>query len=512
MTLRESLNYTPNDLKFGTSGLRGLLSDMTDLECYINTLGFIRFLQNSGEVLETCFVAGDLRPSTPHIMQIVAQAVKDSGITYENCGLIPTPAVAYYALLHQQPCIMVTGSHIPDDRNGIKFYKSSGEVLKEDEAGVQKAVSEVRAELYGDTSGRFNADGAMVDQQLIVDLLADAEETYIKRHTNFFEPDCLKGLELVMYQHSSVSRDLLPRIFRSLGAEVHEAARSEKFVPIDTENVRPVDEILFKELAHEYEGAFAIVSTDGDGDRPFVIDERGTFHRGDILGLVVSEYLGCEAVAFPISSNDALKEYLDQKGTRFEYTKIGSPYVISAMERLKSEFQNVSGWEVNGGFLIGEDCIMNGRTLKALPTRDASVPIICAILDARSKGLKVSELFARLPRRFTQAGLIDNFPAVVSAQMVQLLSKDDAYAHSVIESAFSKESGFGLAVESINSLDGIRITFSGGEVAHLRPSGNAPQLRIYSNAGSQERADEIVAFAIEEPHGIFRKLEELLDT
>ena len=44
----------------------------------------------------------------------------------------------------------------------------------------------------------------------------------------------------------------------------------------------------------------------------------------------------------------------------------------------------------------------------------------------------------------------------------------------------------------------------------MRPSGNAPQLRIYSVAGTQERADEIVSLAIAEPDGIFRKLEQKL--
>ena len=52
--------------------------------------------------------------------------------------------------------------------------------------------------------------------------------------------------------------------------------------------------------------------------------------------------------------------------------------------------------------------------------------------------------------------------------------------------------------------------FDNGEIAHLRPSGNAPQLRIYSVADSQERAAEIVALAIAEPNGIFRAIENAL--
>lgn len=511
MKLKDSLDYTSNELAFGTSGLRGLLSDMTDLECYINTTGFLRFLESSGEDVQTVYLAGDLRHSTPHIMQVIAQAITDAGIEYVNCGFIPTPAVAYYAQLRNEPCIVVTGSHIPDDRNGIKFYKSAGEVLKEDESAIKKSVAETRAEIYAEEAGRFLKNGSIADLTEIRDIDDSAREAFIKRHTDYFLTDALSGLKIIMYQHSAVGRDLIPEILRLLGAEVIEEARSEKFIPIDTENVRPVDEVLFKELAENNPSCFAIVSTDGDSDRPFVIDETGTFHRGDILGLVVSEYLGSKAVAFPVSTNDAVTEFLDKKGVKFSYTKIGSPYVISAMNELKDDYVNVSGWEVNGGFMVGEDYEQDGRELKALPTRDACLPIICALLDAKAKNFKLSELFATLPKRYTQAGLINDFPNEVSRKMVTTLAKDDGAAREIIEATFTDKEGFSGEIQHINSLDGIRITFGNGDVAHMRPSGNAPQLRIYSNADSQKRADEIVKLAIEEPHGIFRKLEELID-
>ena len=60
-SLGESLQYQPVELTFGTSGLRGLVTDMTDLECYINTAGFLRFLQGQQGLAagSTVYVAGD---------------------------------------------------------------------------------------------------------------------------------------------------------------------------------------------------------------------------------------------------------------------------------------------------------------------------------------------------------------------------------------------------------------------------------------------------------------------
>jgi phosphomannomutase len=76
----------------------------------------------------------------------------------------------------------------------------------------------------------------------------------------------------------------------------------------------------------------------------------------------------------------------------------------------------------------------------------------------------------------------------------------------LLEQYFSRENGFGR-VASINSLDGIRIYFNNGDIAHLRPSGNAPQMRMYSVSSTQARADEIVALGIRD-NGILRRLEQ----
>jgi phosphomannomutase len=61
-------------------------------------------------------------------------------------------------------------------------------------------------------------------------------------------------------------------------------------------------------------------------------------------------------------------------------------------------------------------------------------------------------------------------------------------------------------------MDGVRVYFNNGDVAHIRPSGNAPQLRVYANSDSQSRADAIVTLALREPDGILRQLERRTST
>jgi len=501
-TIRESLSYQPVELGFGTSGLRGLVIDMTDLECYINSVGFLHFLELNGQIQPgaTVYVAGDLRDSTPRITIAVARAIEDKGYVVGYGGLIPTPAIASYALLNDAASIMVTGSHIPADRNGIKFYKIGGEILKSDEQAIKDAVSVERERMYSEPSDAspFNSEGFLKkDADHLPTIISNVGSDYLDRYSNVFGPTVLAEKKVVVYQHSAVGRDMLVELLTRLGADVTTVGRSDTFVSIDTENVTPDDQTYFKQIAHENPEAFAIVSTDGDSDRPFVIDENGLFHRGDELGAIVAKWLQADFAALPISSNDAVDQFLGVEGVEYVHTRIGSPFVIEAMaDAALSGKTRVTGWEVNGGFLLGSDITINGKTLSRLPTRDAFFPIISALTFAAEKAATVSELFKQLPARFTQAGLIDDFAVEISKKIIETISVDSVENRSLLSEFFAAKDGFG-DITGINLVDGIRIFFDNGDIAHLRPSGNAPQMRIYSVASTQERADNIVEQGIQ---------------
>ena len=541
------LNYPPVPLAFGTSGLRGLVKDITDLEAYVNVKGALRYLLGSGDIRagSVVVIAGDLRPSTGRIMRACAQAILDSGCQIENAGKIPTPALIARAISRRNAGVMVTGSHIPFDRNGIKINKSVGEVLKSDEAGILREVERVRAEEYGRsaTASPFDAGGMFKRAPELPPLDGAAEDAYLRRYTDCFSRGGLAGQRILVYQHSAVGRDLLPRILRELGAEVVTAGRSDAFIPIDTENI--TDEQLGR--LEEFAGAAeargepvsAIVSTDGDSDRPLVTAvlppaevgagvRRVRFLPGDLLGVVVAEYLRADAAAVPISANDAVERRLAERKIILAKTKIGSPYVVAALDDLRTaQHRRIVGWEANGGFLTGSDIELMNGTLTALPTRDALLPILASLFAAAEQGLSLAALWRRLPARFGRAGLLDDFPVAASQAILgQLIPVDQAVevdfdlAQGVATSVgedwqrcrvtlgrfFTPALGFD-DIARISVLDGVRVYFSNGDIAHIRPSGNAPQLRIYAVSGSQARADRIVELALAEPDGILRRLE-----
>ncbi|RUV29166.1 phosphomannomutase, partial [Mesorhizobium sp. M1A.T.Ca.IN.004.03.1.1] len=82
------------------------------------------------------------RDSSPEISGNCAGALAALGFRIFDCGNVPTPALALYGLESNAACLMVTGSHIPADRNGIKFYRPDGEIDKSDETAITASAAE----------------------------------------------------------------------------------------------------------------------------------------------------------------------------------------------------------------------------------------------------------------------------------------------------------------------------------------------------------------------------------
>jgi phosphomannomutase len=534
-SLRSRLNYQPQELGFGTSGRRGKVVDLTQLEVYLNALAELEYLQSlsvaEGGIQrgDPFYFAYDLRPSSSEfvsreqgrgeIAQSIVAAIVDAGMKAVNLGRIPTPALASYALTRNKGSIMVTGSHIPFDRNGYKTNSSRGELLKEQEAPINERVRLVRKRLYEQPrdQSRFDQRGMLKSgHQALPKEQGEARAAYIDRFTGFFAGSSLKGKRILVYQHSAVGRDLLVEILEQLGAEVVKGGRSETFVPIDTENIDAAQLAVIQALADEAAGGGpldAVVSTDGDSDRPLVLGVdaktgRVQFFGGDLVGMVVAAYLQADAVVVPISCNDAidrgpLASVVEPK------TRIGSPFVIAGMEAALAKGKNrVCGWEPNGGFLTGSPFSRNGAILSPLLTRDAGLPILGVLFAAEQSGLGLIDLFSRLPKRFSRAALLKQFPRATALKIVARFSPP-AEAQEIkkdLAQFFTPALGF-AAIDRLDYTDGVRILFTNGEVAHVRPSGNADELRIYAVADTQSRADAMAAMGIEEPGGILRNME-----
>jgi phosphomannomutase len=464
-------------MKFGTSGLRGLATDLLSPQTAAYTKAFARYLLEIGALRPggRIFIGRDLRASSPAISALSANVLSGMGLNVVDCGALPTPALAGYAWSHGAAALMVTGSHIPAERNGIKFFLPDAEIGKSDEAAITAMVE----------APRVTDELPTRNYGFIAHEEAKAHRWYLDRSRGLATKNALSGVKIGVYQHSSVARDFLIELLESLGASVMPLARTPYFIAVDTEAI-PAETIeMFSSWAGEY-GLDAIVSADGDADRPLIADENGVQLRGDIIGLVTAWWVGADIVVTPITSNSGIHSGLGFEVVR---TRVGSPFVISAMRETAMDGRKVVGFEANGGFMLGSSFQRNGTGGSALPTRDAILPILAVLQSARQSGVALSVLAKSWPLPVCASDRLEHFPAEQSQALMEHLSSGNTALRDFL-------SPLGEVV-TLDRTDGLRVTLSSGEIVHLRPSGNAPELRCYAEASTPAEAQSLVARALD---------------
>lgn len=460
-----------DSLKFGTSGLRGLVVDLQGQATRRYTAAFLRHLDKQG-LLESgvVYLGRDFRASSPAIVADCAAAIAAHGLKAVDCGALPTPALACHAMAAGSAAIMITGSHIPSDRNGLKFYTPDGEISKADEAGILSALSD---ETVPDTAA------------IIVDEHATAISRYVERFAALLPVGALNGWRIGVFEHSTVARDILAQILRQAGAEIVLLGRVETFVAVDTE---AFGDAVFNPLKGwiASQRLDALVSADGDGDRPLLMDGQGGFVRGDVLGLLAARYLGADAVVTPVTSNSAIEK--TEFFSEVVRTRVGSPYVVAGMAAaVEGGAKVVVGFEANGGTLLGSDVVAGDAVISALPTRDAVLPLLSVLRLAARQGIGVADLVAGLPLQHAAGDRIEQVPGETSTALLERLLTVD-YAAGF----FGPEH----AVARLDHIDGLQFWLNSGEMVHFRASGNAPELRCYVESRTEAGARALLAWAM----------------
>lgn len=202
--------------------------------------------------------------------------------------------------------------------------------------------------------------------------------------------------------------------------------------------------------------------------------------------MLCAKQLNIQALSIPVNSNTSIE--LSQAFETIKRTKIGSPYVIAEFEQLSKTHQSVAGFEANGGFLLGSDTQVNNKTLKALPTRDAVLPAIM-LLVACTESITISMLVEQCSLRFSSSNRIQNFATEKSKALIVRYRENPAELIKLL--------GFDeVRVLAVDTTDGLRITLSSNDIVHLRPSGNAPELRCYAESTSDKSAKALVSEAL----------------
>ena len=113
---------------------------------------------------------------------------------------------------------------------------------------------------------------------------------------------------------------------------------------------------------------------------------------------------------------------------------------------------------------------------------------IVILKESQRRATKVSGLLNDLPQRFTASDRLITLNASSITQLVLDGLRKDQNFLDLVESKT-------ITIASRDSTDGIRAIMSSGDILHVRPSGNAPELRIYAESSRPENARSMVSYA-----------------
>ena len=447
------------------SGIRGTIGealgeDLTSKDIVNFTSAFITILVKNKKIKNRRIVVGrDARISGPMVEKIVVDTLISSGLDVVCLGLSTTPTVEIAVTEEKADGgIIITASHNPINWNALKLLNEKGEFINAFEAEELIKVSESQEftkvqEKNGNIIFKNNYISIHVDKILKLDSI---DLDLIKK----------KKFKIVVDAVNSTGGIAIPMLLEKLNVECVKiyCDPNGKF----PHNPEPLPENI-TELSKSVikNNADLGIITDPDVDRlAFVCEDGVVFGEEYTLVACADYYLSLKkgSTVSNLSSSRALKEVANSHGCEHFFSAVGEVNVVELMKTRDA----VIGGEGNGGVILPE--LHYGR--------DALVGIALFLSHLAKKDIKVSELRKLYPDYF------------ISKRKIMMDENIDF--DQLINSISNKYAG-----EIISNIDGLKIDFNNSWV-QIRKSNTEPIIRVYAEAKSKEKAEELSKKFIEE--------------
>lgn len=467
-------------IKFGTDGWRGIIGgDFTfaNVRRVADAMG--RYIQTKHGAGESLVIGYDARFLSPESAQIAAEVVAEHGLRVILADrMTPTPAVSY-AVVERKAAggIMVTASHNPSHWNGIKFKAAYGG------SAAPAIVKKIEAHLA--EAGEPGGDNAECLSAKPHGTPADLVTPYLNRMAKMVDFELIRssGMKFAIDPMYGAARGLIARLFdehRIPFREIH-GEHNPLFPGLNPEPIEPHVEDLRKVVMEQ--GFAAGLATDGDADRLGAMDSSGMFIDSHkifcILLRHLVEDLGQRGEVVRTFSTTTLVDKIARKhGLPLHVTPIGFKYVCELM--LARDV--LIGGEESGG--IG----VKGH----LPERDGILNSLLLAEVMAAKGRTLGELVEELHQEYGPHyyGRVD-------------LEIDRKAINRTLALAREGKIGRvgGLAVTSVDDLDGIKMIFGDSAWLLVRASGTENMLRLYAEAQSVDKVKEVLNEALDLARG-----------
>ncbi len=445
------------------SGIRGTIGGragegLNPLDIVKFTSAYATLIRRTTKVTTNKIVVGrDARISGEMVKNVVCGTLMGMGFDVVNIGLASTPTTEI-AVTMEQACggIIITASHNPRHWNALKLLNQDGEFLNAAEGNEVLRIAEAEDFDYADVDhlGHYRED-----------------DTYDQKHIDMVlglklvDVPAIKaaGFKVAFDSINSVGGIILPKLLKQLGVETVTPLYDDPSGDFQ-HNPEPLEknlsDIMSLMAKGEHDVAFVV---DPDVDRLAFIQEDGKMYGEEYTLVTVADYILKHTpgnTVSNLSSTRALRDVTRKYGKDYNAAAVGEVNVVTKMK----ETGAVIGGEGNGGVIYPE----------AHYGRDALVGIALFLSHLAHEGKKVSELRATYP----------NYAIAKNRIGLEPTTDVDAILCKVKEMYASDP-----AVE-VNDIDGVKLDFPEKWV-HLRKSNTEPIIRVYSEAQTEQEADEI---------------------
>lgn len=427
------------------SGIRGILNrdiSLVDFACFASNFATV---MDSSEFL----VARDTRSTGEAIKRAVVGALISRGAEVTDYGVISTPALFRESLVRKKPAIMITASHNEPEFNGLKFVKDG---LGADEGVMQKVTSSPVPRKGEFKVGKVRRGRATYNSDLV------------KR----FGKGSLEGVKVALDLGGGAAISHAAPLLRRLGCEV--VAINDTY-GIFNRTIDPMkDELMVLQRITKDGGCDLGLGFDCDGDRLVVVDGKGKKRTGDytltLAMRMVLEDAGRKDVVVSVDTTSAIDEIVEGFGGKVFRSKVGEANVVQMMQVKGVEIggEGSSGGLIDGSFNYCRDSML------------ASLLII--------KGLKEGgPRFLEGVRSYHQVRTALPMPRRLSVRAISRLAREHRDA---------------------DTTDGVKIALSRNSWVLVRPSNTEGVVRISAEAGSEQKAAQIVNQYSRELKGLSR--------
>lgn len=434
-----------NEFIFRKYDIRGVVAtDFTD--DVVQNLGraFGTYVVRGGG--KTVAVSGDIRPTTPGLIDNLTKGLMETGITVIDLGILPTPT-NYYSMyeLDVDGAVQITGSHNPPEFNGFKISLNQKAFHSEQIQDLKELI---------DTADFEVGEGSVEKNDIL--------PTYMDMLRSKISLD--RPLKVAIDCGNAAGCITAPTIFKELGMEV-----TELFCDVDGTfpNHHPdptEDHNLIDLIAEVQKGGYDFgVAFDGDADRVVAVDEKGGIIRADdLIAIFLPEIIKNEgdAIVFDVKCSQALEDMIHRYGGTPVMWKTGHSLIKDKMRELNVNFAG----EMSGHIFFADD--------------------FYGFDDAVYVALRLAQLISRGDKKLSE--YTAEIPVYYSTPELRMECKDDIEKFEIAEKATAY---FTQKYDCI-TVDGVRIQFGDGW-GLVRASNTQPVLVCRFEAQTQARMEEI---------------------